>query len=417
MNRFLSVIILSTLLAVSCKNGDTGADVENDIKTIDVAGAIGKGRVVQLSEIAESIEYIPLETTKNSLVAKLSYNSVVFENNKFYIRYDQSIFVFDNTGKLIFKFNRLGRGPQEYDYLAEFCIDPEENIIVRSIEKFILYDKSGNFVKILADKNYDPGISLKKCLPLGDNKYLFITNLKRGVDNEYSAIIMDFASNTTLKIKYPIKEREFVKSLPMMYRFTFYEVIAVRSNDGIMIYNGLDENILRVDKNLNIDTLFRINFGKYHPRDIPGEVLARADISSNVFRYLFPLESSRYIFDQFKLGAGAHKPRIMLKHSAKSEDDVVTLDISCSLFEKSTGEFMLVDQPEKNQIGFPDDFDGGPAVWPHYVSTGNHLVASIEALKLITYSETHKVSDKLREMAGRIKETDNPVMILVKLKR
>jgi hypothetical protein len=416
MTRFLSLVILAMTLTLSCKN--RSADAENDIKTIDVAGGVGKGKVVQLSEIAESIEYIPLETNRNSMIDKVSWSSLVFENNKYYIRtrFEESIFVFDSVGKFLFKFNRTGRGPEEYEYLAGFTVDPDGNIIIRSVEKFVLYDKEGNFVRVLADKNTFPEITFDKCLPFGDDKYLFTKRIKRGVDNEYSAILMDYKSNKILKIKYPSKEREFVKSLPMMYRFSFYEVFAVRSNEGMLIFNGLDENILRVDRDFNIDTIFRINFGKYHPRDIPGEVLARADVSSNIFRYVFPFESSRYIFDQFNLGAAAHKPRIMLKHGAKSEDDIVTFDISCSLFDKITGEFLLVDQPEKNQIGFPDDFEGGPAVWPVYVSTCNHIVTSIDAMNFITYSETHKVSDKYLEIAGRLKETDNPVMVLVKLK-
>ncbi|HBZ24757.1 MAG TPA: hypothetical protein DEO54_00775 [Rikenellaceae bacterium] len=415
MNRFLSVIFVSILLSVSCIN--EGADAESDIKTIDVAGAIGKGRVVQLSEIAESIEYIPLETNPNCLVAKLTWSSAIFEKEKFYIKFNHSIFVYDKKGGFLFELNRQGRGPQEYDYLSDFCVEPNGNIIIRSFEKFILYDKSGKFVKILADKKYAPGIILKKCFPLDENIYLFTTELRRGTDNEYSAIIMDLKSNKVFKIRYPDKEREFVKSLPNMYRYSFYEIIAMRSGDGILLINGLDQNIMRVDSNMNIDTLFQINLGKHSPRDIPGGIFDRGGVGSSVHRYLFPFESSGYIFAQFKLGTSAHKPRVMLRVSAKSEDDTFTSDISCSLFNKRTGEFFLVDQPEKNQIGFPDDFEGGPAVWPVYVSTCDHILAYINALDLITYSETHKVSDKFRELAGRLKETDNPVMILVKLKK
>ena len=415
MNRFLPLFLLTILLAASCKN--RSAQVENPIKTIDVAGAIGKGQIVPLSQIAESVEYIPLETSQSSLVDKLRWNSIVYENNKFYIKYNHSLFIFDNTGKFLFNFNRYGRGPQEYDYLSDFCIDHDDNIIVRGFERFILFDKSGNFVKVLADKNFAPGVVLKNCYPLGKEKYLFITELKRGVDNEYSAVIMDLKSDKIIKIKYPQKEREFVKSLPEMYRYSFYEVTAILSSDGILLINGLDENVLRVDKNLDIDTLFNFNFGKYHPRDIPGGLFDRGGGSSVVYRYLFPLESTAYIFDQFKLGLSAHKPRVMQRYASKSENDTFTSDISCSLFNKKTGEFIFVDQPEMDQIGFPDDFEGGPAVWPLYVSTSNQMVASINAVDLITCAETHNVSAKLKEVAGRLKDTDNPVLVLVNLKK
>ncbi len=415
MKRFLSLLLLTILLIASCKT--RSAKVESAIKIIDVAGAVGKGQIVPLSQIGESIEYIPLETKQNTLVDKISWHSIVYENNKFYIKYNHSLFVFDNSGKFLFNFNRYGRGPQEYDHLSDFCIDPDDNIIVRGIERFIMYDKSGNFVKVLADKNFIPGVVLKKCYPLGKERYLFITDLRRGADNEFSAIIMDLKSDKITKIKYPQKEREFVKSLPAMYRYTFYEVTALRSADGILLINGLDESVLRIDKNLNIDTLFNFNFGKHHPRDIPGGLFDRGGGSSVVYRYMLPLESTTYIFDQFKLGSSAHKPREMLKGGDNPNNETYTSDISCSLFNKKTGEFIFVDQPEVNQIGFPDDFEGGPAVWPLYVSTSNQMVSFINAFNLITYAETHNVSAKFKEIAGRIKETDNPVLILVTLKK
>ena len=107
----------------------------------------------------------------------------------------------------------------------------------------------------------------------------------------------------------------------------------------------------------------------------------------------------------------------MKRYEAKSENDTYTSDISCSLFNKKTGEFIFVDQPEVDQIGFPDDFEGGPAVWPLYISTSNQMVSFINAINLINYAETHDVSAKFKEIAGRIKETDNPVLVLVNLKR
>lgn len=415
MNRFLSLLLLTILIAASCKNQN--APIENSIKTIDVEGAVGKGQVVPLSHIAESIEYIPLETKQSSLVDKISWNSIVYENNKFYIKYNHSLFVFDNNGKFLYNFNRQGRGPQEYDLLSDFCIDADENIIVRGFERFIIYDKSGNYVKVLADKNFSPGVVLKKCYPLGKERYLFITELKRGADNEYSAIILDLKSDKITKIKYPQKEREFVKRLPQMYRYTFYEITALPSAEGVLLINGLDENVLRINKNLDIDTLFSYNFGKYNPRDIPGGVFDRGGGGSSVSRYLFPFESTAYIFDQFKLGLSAHKPRVMQRFASKLENDTFTSDISCSLFNKKTGEFIFVDQPETNQIGFPDDFEGGPAVWPLYVNISNQMVSFINAYSFINYAETHDVSAKFKEIAGRLKETDNPVLVLVNLKK
>ena len=71
--------------------------------------------------------------------------------------------------------------------------------------------------------------------------------------------------------------------------------------------------------------------------------------------------------------------------------------------------------------------DGGPNIWPKTIKDNNTLVSWIEALELkkIVASEsfqnsTPKYPDKKGELvrlASSLKETDNPVMIMVKLKK
>ncbi|GAB1473888.1 hypothetical protein MASR2M69_13290 [Bacteroidota bacterium] len=146
MNRFLSLFLLAILLTASCKT--RSAQVESAIKTIDVAGAIGKGQIVPLSQIAESIEYIPLETNQNNMIDMIRYGYLVYENDKFYVKHKYLTYVFDKSGKFLFTFNKEGRGPQEYYLLSGISVDEDENIIVTSFDKFIMYDKSENSLKL-----------------------------------------------------------------------------------------------------------------------------------------------------------------------------------------------------------------------------------------------------------------------------
>jgi len=65
-NIFIVVLVLFISLSSCSSNQDNH---KSNPKVIDVAGSIGIGRVVNLSEIADSIEYIPLETNEESLVS------------------------------------------------------------------------------------------------------------------------------------------------------------------------------------------------------------------------------------------------------------------------------------------------------------------------------------------------------------
>ena len=126
------VIIVYMIVLTSCVE-------ENKLKkinVIDIASNVGKTEIVNLSEISENIEYIPLETTNKSILAPpLMYLS--FENGVLYIRqFRTEIKIFNQNGEFIKTFNKLGRGEQEYESLYDFYVDPlTNNLFIYSFEK------------------------------------------------------------------------------------------------------------------------------------------------------------------------------------------------------------------------------------------------------------------------------------------
>ncbi len=68
-------------------------------------------------------------------------------------------------------------------------------------------------------------------------------------------------------------------------------------------------------------------------------------------------------------------------------------------------------------MGFADDLEGGPAFWPNYISDDEYMVSFLSASEFIEHAQTHKVSAKFKKIADGLKETDNPVLVLVKLKK
>lgn len=141
---FLIIVALSLLLSCSSKKENNSID----LRVIDVAGSIGGGRVINLSEIASEILYVPLETTPESLVGGFS-NENHYENGLlYYFMGDKSIKIFDKNGKYLKVLDRKGRGPQEYEYLGDFSIDYETgNLLVQTSRKIVEYPSEGNFVR------------------------------------------------------------------------------------------------------------------------------------------------------------------------------------------------------------------------------------------------------------------------------
>ena len=105
-------IFLFALMVIigSCSGKNRLKTEEDTIKTIDLLME-AESEITMLSEIAENIEYIPLETTENSLVG--SVTKFIKCDKRIYIKnsFDE-IICFDSEGKFINKLNKLGRGPR-----------------------------------------------------------------------------------------------------------------------------------------------------------------------------------------------------------------------------------------------------------------------------------------------------------------
>lgn len=80
-NLFLFLI---ALFLISCNSGVDKGDKSLDYTVIDVGSDVGKGRVVDLSEIASDITYIPLESKSDSYIGLAPV--VFFENDRIYVK-------------------------------------------------------------------------------------------------------------------------------------------------------------------------------------------------------------------------------------------------------------------------------------------------------------------------------------------
>ena len=110
MNKLFTGLLI---FVAACTSSNTTQNTS--LNVIDVAGSLNSDRVVNISEIADTVEYIPLETMDESLVGKLQKNNIFFERGLFYLILESGeIALFDNSGLFIRRFGKLSRRPIEY---------------------------------------------------------------------------------------------------------------------------------------------------------------------------------------------------------------------------------------------------------------------------------------------------------------
>ena len=402
------------LVAILLINACTSSDVSNNkYPTINIADNIGRGYLLNISEIAESVEYIPLETTDSSLVGDLSQ---VYYTNGFFVlntfKNSKGILkVFDRKGQFHNTLSRLGRGPEEYTSINS--IDTyKNNIVILTIHNIIEYSLDGKFIKSVPVKKEEFCNGYGNIKKIDDNHYLLITMPDSKIQNKYSAIIVDSSAKTMLSFNYPKSAIEIAKNRKGRVKGLDNPVIFSNRSQGKVV-TGNDEFILSHSKDYeSIDTIYRINYGKYK---ITADNIKRiSKRSSHINLYGQILESVDHMFFNLSLRTLAHKPMKMIRRGGK--DTVMLFPFSCALYDKRDGSFRLIDQPEDYQKGFIEDFEGGPAFWPSYISDDEYMISYIEAIDFIQHAQTHKVSDKFKKIADGLTEDDNPVVVLVKLK-
>jgi hypothetical protein len=145
MSKLKHVIIIF-LLITSCKSKITDKIKEEKIYSINIKEEDIKLNY-KLSELIDTVTYIPLETNKESLIGRI--DRIKFYNNYIYLydRISNTIFQFYKNGKFISKYHRLGRGPFEYEKLQDFDIDTSGACYLLDNNKIIVLDSNFNGVK------------------------------------------------------------------------------------------------------------------------------------------------------------------------------------------------------------------------------------------------------------------------------
>ncbi|WP_294477547.1 6-bladed beta-propeller [uncultured Bacteroides sp.] len=143
MRKMYLVLVCVLLSCTSQKSTDN-----LPLPVLNIAEDDYPTRKLDIHDIAD-VEYIPLESSDSTLLGMSAY---IFVSDKYIIssdgKYGGNIYIFDHSGKFLRKFNRKGSGPGEYTVLelAFVDFDAEECNVFDSPQKTLLtYSFQGEF--------------------------------------------------------------------------------------------------------------------------------------------------------------------------------------------------------------------------------------------------------------------------------
>lgn len=154
--KTLCLFVPAFLLLVSCSgkapSGNTSEKQESTasgpLATVPFEKSIETEKELKLSEIADRIDYIPLETNAEGLI---SYIKKIVPTKEYIFIHDMKngIQQFDRQGKFVRNIAGKGQGPGEYTYIADFQIDESSKriyILSGHSYRMLTYGFDGDFI-------------------------------------------------------------------------------------------------------------------------------------------------------------------------------------------------------------------------------------------------------------------------------
>lgn len=389
---------------------------------IDIANSIGEYQKVYCSDFFSSIELIPLETKKNSLIG--NYPFVLFHDDLIFICSNvvqgippvRELYVFNRSGKFLNQIGKTGGGPGEFNSIHDFFLNQDKSTIyIADYTNILEYKFDGTFIRSFRKPNMDGG-NLSECTYAGDN--LFVGQINYNGKDKYKYCLFDQNGNTVQCFP----SRFFydkVKASVSTYEGALYPI---RVDNRLYLKDFVNDTLYLLADNLHPAYVF--DCGKYsiseeeliHDRPAgPATDITIAGITGTP-DYIFYRLTVPQILPRPK-----SKPVFMLGRE-RSTDAVV---YGVYNIERNTN--MLLDTDQYLQKGMINDMDGGlPFIPDCYAGDGIMVdywkAEDMKEMLIEEYFATQNIKDrqahqKLIELLKNLKDEDNGVIVIAKLKR
>jgi hypothetical protein len=377
------------ILFISCKSNDKSL-FEFDPSSL-------KENEITLSVMSDDIKYIPLDNIIPLTGVNAAYNPIFVNKCIYYYERSIGIVVFDSNGQFLRKIGCKGRGSGEYLYGSNFTVDGRTSTTyIYDLNNLLkIYSKNGVFRNSISLREYGGSIDNVEIF----NSKLFISfNLQYDDDYKYEWIIIDTLGNAVKK-----KQR----TLPVFKSNYLHGGGTYVFNHKLNYWNQFIDTVFSFLPDFSVEPNLIIKPGEYRlPKEYVNDALK---MLPNYFIINQILETNKYLIIRYSFYRG--------------KNGLVIID-------KKKKESFLTYWKFDNYGSIINDLDGGVNSLPinYMVDNGKeYLIELIDSYQLKAHirsdkfiSEVPKYPEKKKEfekLASGLKDTDNPVLMLVRLKQ
>ena len=208
-----------------------------------------------LGDIAESIEYIPLETKDECLIGENVYFD--FDETHIIIGYYNcnTLYLFDRQGHFIRTIGTKGEGPREFNGIHNIFLN-SNHIVIDDASKVLIFDKEGNFIwstSFPIDDRYVASYFNEQFLRVAES-YIFrdSTYYVYDIYNQTGNLVKEAIPSVPISLKKDSQWRLSYKCKEINPVYIYQNQLHVREylNDTVYTINGLNQFIPKYVLNL-----------------------------------------------------------------------------------------------------------------------------------------------------------------------
>ena len=396
----LSLCMMACIGMVSCTSKQPQEAIPDNLPytVIPFEKGVENEKQVKLSEIAEKITFVPMETTDASLLTKVRANNIISVNGTIVIPcFNMGAFAFDESGKFIAPISRKGHGPGEFTRFLSVAGNSDRNLIyVKSSRKIIAFRPDGTFV----NEYKVPGIGLPWEYSIIMQDSITLSNIINATGQSQYRLILSNTQGDTLKA-FPQYDR-FEMPYGMNYAYCNNKENYLYQYKGESVYHDYYCDTLYTVTRDSLLPRYLLDMGKYKlPKNMRLEV---AIVSRDYEEYLMIEKAEAYFRPTFF----ENDRFIVMPYTTWNLQD-----------KRAPAKLMYYDRETKECIkvkddAFVNDMMGDLPFHPDARVAENILGEWWEATELMELAEEGvELPDNLKNL----KEDDNGVLVLVHLKK
>lgn len=397
------------------------ASVKDGVLHLDLDKSRKDSSIMNLSEVCDSLIYIPLETKKECLLGR-NLNEFYMDGDEILLQINTSAYHFKRSGEFVCQFGRRGRGPGEY-VCTDFAVNKEEKkVYAHSIfgHRIFEFNYDG---KLLSSKVRTKEGQTCMLYSPKDKSLIYTSSYVLSLDKDIKSDKYTMLNSFDLKGKqnYNLKSKYFPKK--------FFD----EGKGARVVLAGVTKYLMNNSlyfQELASDTVFRKNNDSLIPHIILNNSEFRKPFKSSRFKSdvktrmvwfidgspKFPLkvcgESSRFVF----IDCSAEPAYVYDK-----KERILT----CVKYHKEEIDGKKKGEKKTIKYVYVNDIDGINHIEETRIVDNKYLFSKISAIDFLENLEKLKASVKvnnkylarLEKIAEGMTVESNPVIMLARIKK